>query len=378
MMLVLSLVTSAQSSVLLASQGANPPLFQVFIRHLSLWLFLPPLVLLIPQIWQWTRTRLPLAGHIAVHVLLSLAVSAAMAKVMLYVARSSRQVLSVPEVLFEAAEKSVPKLLVPGVGVYWMICAVGALWRSMRTIEIERDRARRAEDRAEHLSDRLDVARFALLQRQIHPHFLFNTLNTVVGQLRSNDTESSCEVVLCLSDLLRASLQKDRKALVPLHREIELATRYLTIQKARFGERLEVSWKVTDDAAGSAVPPLLLLTLVENSIEHGLTNSEEAVRLTIEASIVGRRLSLSVLDHGPGFDLSVLERGDDGIGLRNCRERLRFLFGSEFSFQLMNRPEGGAEVRLSLPAVGEGTLFESVMNKGSNVDDVALAGGFAR
>jgi len=242
---VISLITSAQSGALLAAQGSDPPFHLIFLRHVSLWLFLPPLTLLVPWFWQWTRSRLPMSLHVLCHVVASLAVAAAMANVLLQVGQSSRHLVSLPSEVFETAEKVVPRLLVPGVGVYWMVCAVSALVRSMRMVEAERWRASVAEDRVDQLRDRLDLARYALLQRQIQPHFLFNTLNTVVGLLRSQKPEESCEIVLSLSDLLRATLQRDGKSLVPLDREIELAKGYLTIQRARFGARLRVEWDLS-------------------------------------------------------------------------------------------------------------------------------------
>lgn len=375
--LVISLLTSAQSGALLAAQGSDPPFHQIFVRHVSLWLFLPPLTLLVPWLWAWTRSKLPLALHVLCHIAASLVVAAAMANVLLRVAQSSRHLVSLPAELFDTAEKAVPRLLVPGVGVYWMVCAVSALLRSMRMVEVERQRGREAQQRADQLRDRLDLARYALLQRQIQPHFLFNTLNTVVGLLRSEKADESCEVVLSLSDLLRATLQRDGKSLVPLDRELELAKRYLTIQGARFGPRLSVEWDVEEATKETAVPQLILLTLVENTIEHALAATPAGIRVLVRARVERGRLELAVQDDGPGFNDVALEDRQRGIGLRNCRDRLRFVFGDDFSMRLGNVPGGGAVVEMSLPAVLDGSVFASAMSRGGEIEALTVSAGVA-
>lgn len=375
--LAISLVTSAQSGALLAAQGSDPPFHLIFVRHVSLWLFLPPLTLLVPWFWTWTRSRMPLALHVLCHVATSLVVAAAMANVLLRVAQSSRHLVTLPPELFDSAEKAVPRLLIPGVGVYWMVCAVSALLRSMRMVEVERLRVREAERHAEQLRDRLDLARYALLQRQIQPHFLFNALNTVVGLLRSQKPDESCEVVLSLSDLLRATLQRDGKSLVPLDRELELAQRYLTIQKARFGARLQVEWDVGEATAEAAVPPLILLTLVENAIEHALAVTPTGIRVRIRARVESERMELAVQDNGPGFDEAALGGRQNGIGLKNCRDRLRFVFGGAFTMEMRNLPGGGASVELSLPVVLAGSVFASAMSRGGEAEALLVPRGAA-
>jgi LytS/YehU family sensor histidine kinase len=177
---------------------------------------------------------------------------------------------------------------------------------------------------------------------QLQPHFLFNTLNTI-AELVHEDPEAADRMITGLADLLRRSLALGGGQEIPLESELELLQTYLGIQKARFGDRLDVRVSVADDARAARVPMLLLQPIVENAIKHGL-----AARLDLQVRVDGNQIVLEVIDQGTGAADDAL-RGRAGIGLGNTRERLTAIYGSAASLDLVNVPGAGAKVTVRLP-----------------------------
>lgn len=200
---------------------------------------------------------------------------------------------------------------------------------------------RRSRER-ELLERRLADARLQLLTIQLQPHFLFNTLNTI-AELVHEDAEAADRMITALGDLLRQSLDLGGTQEISLARELDLLRTYLDIQKARFGDRLDVRLSIPADVEGARVPIMLLQPIVENAIRHGL-----AARLTVQARQEGEHLVIDVTDEGTGAADDAL-RGRAGIGLGNTRERLAALYGSDASLDLMNVTSGGARVTVRLP-----------------------------
>ena len=206
---------------------------------------------------------------------------------------------------------------------------------------------RRSRER-EQLEARLAETRLQLLSVQLQPHFLFNTLNTI-AEMVHHDADKADYMITSLSDLLRRALDLGSTQEIPLEEELALLARYLDIQRARFGERLQLTCEVADDVRRAAVPVLLLQPLVENAIHHGLSARATAGRIDIDARRTRRPGStITVSDDGRGVSGDALA-GRERFGLGNTRARLEALYGREQRLELTNGPNGGALVSLELP-----------------------------
>jgi signal transduction histidine kinase len=206
---------------------------------------------------------------------------------------------------------------------------------------------RRSRER-EQLEARLAEARLQLLNVQLQPHFLFNALNTI-AELVHEDPETADRMISALSNLLRRTLELGATQQISLRAELDLLASYLEIQKARFGERLQVTVAVADDVRECAVPMLLLQPLVENAIHHGLSRHRDAGHIVVEARREGRVLLVQVTDDGTG---AFLEGVREGVGLGNTRARLAALYGGACSLELDNVEGGGARVSVTIPVDG--------------------------
>jgi hypothetical protein len=202
---------------------------------------------------------------------------------------------------------------------------------------------RRSRER-DQLEARLAETRLQLLGMQLQPHFLFNTLNTI-AELVHEDPDTADRMIAHLSDLLRRSLELGTRQQVPLTAEVDLVSRYLDIQRARFGERLQVTIDVDPGASHALVPPLLLQPIVENAIRHGLGARLDAGRIAIVARVADRRLVISVTDDGDGAAASGMER----VGLGNTRARLEALYGAQTTLELSPANGAGTRATIVLP-----------------------------
>jgi ligand-binding sensor domain-containing protein/signal transduction histidine kinase len=209
-------------------------------------------------------------------------------------------------------------------------------------------RVRRLEAR-ERLRTALVEAQLDALQFQLRPHFLFNTLNSILP-LVGKDPERARQMVVRLGELLRLSLKSEQTPQVTLAEEVAILEKYLSIEKVRFRDRLEVSISLPPEVASASVPSFLLQPLVENAIKHGLAGKAERGRIAITASAEDGCLLISVLDNGPGLKESGPEE-TAGIGLRNTRRRLEALHPGNHSLELSTVATGGCEVRIRLPLV---------------------------
>jgi len=207
--------------------------------------------------------------------------------------------------------------------------------------EARAERARRLEQEA--LTARTALA---LLQAQIEPHFLFNTLSNVVSLIDARP-EAARSMLLDLTALLRAALARSRWPEIALAEELELLRAYLGIMAVRMGERL--SWRIEADEAalGVRLPPLLIQPLVENAIRHGLEPQPEGGSLLISCRRAGAEVCVTVEDSGRGLAAASAEGG--GLGLANVRERLVALYGARAGLELTDNPAGGVSARLRLP-----------------------------
>ncbi len=210
------------------------------------------------------------------------------------------------------------------------------------------DRARRSQELAElkkieaeyhNFNRQITEAKLQALQAQVEPHFLYNTLANVQA-LTEVDPPAAHTMVGHLIQYLRASLPKMRENVSTVQQEVELAQAYLNILKMRMGDRLSFAIEVEAAAQGISFPPLMLPSLVENAIKHGLESQREGGHIDIAARVVGDRLLVSVKDNGRGFSPNGEVLGG-GVGLSNLRERLAALYGGSASFRIEeNQPKG--------------------------------------
>jgi two-component system LytT family sensor kinase len=224
----------------------------------------------------------------------------------------------------------------------------------------------RIERKLEEQSRLLLEARLDALQRQINPHFLFNTLNSIASLVRSKP-ELAREMVVKLGNILRALL-RDREAFVPLEEELAFTDDYLDIEVVRFGEKLRVVKEIAEETLPLIVPSMLLQPLIENSIKHGLEPRISGGTVTLRSRIVDGRLLIEVEDDGVGVEPggattapeSGVVREGSGIGMRNVLERMQVLYGEEAQVEMVSRPGRGTKVRLLMPLTrrqaGDGLL----------------------
>ncbi|AFE09282.1 signal transduction histidine kinase, LytS [Corallococcus coralloides DSM 2259] len=209
-------------------------------------------------------------------------------------------------------------------------------------------RFREGELAQAHLETRLAHAQLDALRAQLHPHFLFNTLNAISVLVRKQDTAGSIRMLTGVSELLRMALHTTGRQQVPFHEDVDFLERYLDIEQTRFQDRLQVARAIDPGTLGALVPSLILQPLVENAIKHGIATRSGAGRVELRASREGARLVLEVLDDGPGLAPG-WDRQDGRIGVANVRDRLRQLYGDRHVFTLENRAGGGVRARLELP-----------------------------
>lgn len=219
--------------------------------------------------------------------------------------------------------------------------AVAYLARRARQADRLRDEARLAEARLER---QIVEARLQLLHAQIEPHFLFNSLASV-KRLYDTDPALGRRLIGNLRVYLGEAITKGRLRETSLGEEIALARAYLEIFKVRMGERLRVDVAVTPELQGARVPPLMLGTLVENAVKHGISPRATGGLVRIEAQLVGESLEVRVVDDGVGFR----DRSGPGLGLANTRARLHALFGNAGDLEIATNAGSGVTATVRLP-----------------------------
>jgi len=212
--------------------------------------------------------------------------------------------------------------------------------------------ALRIELKLEEQKRLLLEARLDALQRQINPHFLFNTLNSIASLVRMKP-ELAREMIVKLANILRALL-KDHDTYVPLSEELKFTDDYLDIEVVRFGAgKLRVEKQIDPRTLAVLVPSILLQPLIENSIKHGLEPRIHGGTVTLRSRLEGDRVLIEVADDGVGMGnrpASALRRPGAGIGMKNVRERLEVLYGNQARFSVVSTPGRGTLVSIEIPA----------------------------
>jgi hypothetical protein len=214
--------------------------------------------------------------------------------------------------------------------VYACLLALAHLLESRRTLS-ERD-------------EQLSKARLEALRRQLQPHFLFNTLNGIVGLVRSGKNDTAVQMIAGLSDLLRRTVEGPAGTETTLAEELEFVEKYLEIQRMRFACRLRFQVDVPMDLSGARVPSMILQPIVENAIEHGVGLKLEGGMLRISACRVNGQLSLAVENDGPAMG-----HIREGVGISNTRERLTSMYGDAGTFDLHNTSSQTVEAVVKVP-----------------------------
>lgn len=237
----------------------------------------------------------------------------------------------------------------------------------------------RVERQLEEQGRLLLEARLDALQRQINPHFLFNTLNSISSLIRSKP-DLAREMIGKLANILRVLL-KGRDAFVPFREELEFTDDYLAIEVVRFGEKLRVVKEIAEETLDLVVPSMLLQPLIENSIKHGLEPRIQGGTVTLRSRVTAEgQLLIEVEDDGVGVaperELASpggIARPGTGIGMRNVRERMAVLYGGLATVEFNSRPGRGTQVTLLMPIVDEAAeewaraAIESMQNAGYRV-----------
>ena len=206
--------------------------------------------------------------------------------------------------------------------------------------------ARERELQLARLNEQLTGARYAALQAQLNPHFMFNTLNTIAVLVRDGERAGAVRIVEQLSDILRQTLSRHRTAEVTLGEELQLVETYLDIERARFPDRLRAEVRADAALHSAAVPGFALQHLVENAIRHGIAKRAEGGHVRIAGRREADMLVVTVTDDGPGIAGVSFAPGH---GIANTRERIRSLYGARASLELAEAPGGGAMATLRLP-----------------------------
>jgi len=243
---------------------------------------------------------------------------------------------------------------------WWVELAICATASIVVGIPLKIWNAIRIQQKLEEQGRLLLEARLDALQRQINPHFLFNTLNSITSLVRV-EPELARELIVKLANILRVLL-KNREAFVPFSEELAFTDDYLSIEEVRFGHKLKVVKEIAEETLHVVVPVMLLQPVIENSIKHGLEPRISGGTVTLRSRITAdRKLLIEVEDDGVGMDperdlapVNQVGRRGTGIGMKNVRERMAVLYGELGEVDIVSRPGRGTKVRMLMPVMEAG------------------------
>jgi two-component system, LytTR family, sensor kinase len=332
------------TAILLASDlGHKPPGFALYATsvHFAIW------TIALPLLERCTRA-FPLGGSLKVRNagMLLLIVVALAASVMLvhwsivfstfFPDRSADPTLTFRSFMTSELVRFLPVDVL--IGIILVVALEG--WRAWKNYEAERTRAT-------ELERQLAVSRLDALRMQLHPHFLFNALNALAG-LIVEQPPTARRMVIALGDFLRLTLRDTDSPVRSLAEELEFSDLYLGIEKLRLGDRLALNYDIEPDTTSAEVPQLLLQPLFENAIRHGAARTVGSCEIHFYARRERDQLCLTVCNEGPARPQS-LGPPKFGVGLGNTMARLRLHYKDQFTFQYTDRPQGGAQIDLSIP-----------------------------
>jgi signal transduction histidine kinase len=220
----------------------------------------------------------------------------------------------------------------------------GAIVALSATLEA-RSRLLQQQAASARLSELLAQSQLAALRLQLEPHFIFNALNAITALIREKRDSEATAMTACLGDLFRRVTDQSERQFVTMEEEIDFLSKYLDIQRMRFGERLRYRIDIPDALMKARVPELIVQPLVENAIKHGISKRAKGGELQVTATRDGAALTLSVFNDGPLLAEHLQER----VGLSNTRQRLHALYGSAQALTLQNQAAAGVLATITLP-----------------------------
>lgn len=241
--------------------------------------------------------------------------------------------------------------------IYWLIAGGWLAWDYNRESQDRKLQAAQLELKTTQLEQRLTEARLLNLKAQLHPHFLFNALNTISAFVEK-DPRGARQMIEHLGDLLRFSLEHSEDQETMLAAELAALDHYLAIQRVRFEDHLQLRMEIMPDALSASVPSLILQPLVENAIRHSVAQRTTPVCLTIHAAREDGQLRLQVSDDGAGLPPGWHWDAHAGVGLTNTKQRLEQLYPAAHQLTVSNAEGGGAKVEIILPFHTNGATSE--------------------
>lgn len=334
---------AGQSIFMLHAEGRQGGELRLFATEMASWLpwmLATPVVIALARRFPIARglTLRGLAAHLATLAVISLTAQAWSAGL---------------QVLFNPWSKRTPP-------VFWDTWSTNLVFQALNCLVAyvliltitylvdSRDKVARQATETARLNEELSKAQLAALRRQLDPHFMFNTLNSIAGLVRDNCNAAAVSMIVGLSEFLRRASEDSHRPQVSLAEEVEYLDRYVDIQKMRFGERLRVSVDIPAELLGAMVPSLLLQPLVENAIKHGVSRRAAGGTVRVSGAKREGRLRLSVYNDGPAASEDPDAEGV-GVGLTNLRTRLSILHGDAAGLQMDRVADEGVEVVVTLP-----------------------------
>lgn len=237
----------------------------------------------------------------------------------------------------------------------WTALYFGNKYYHQAQIELEKGQVAATATREEQLK-RLSAeteaknAQLGMLQYQLNPHFLFNTLNSISALVKFKETAKAQKMITQLGHFLRYSLDNDPAIKISLEQEVDALMLYLDIEKTRFGERLDLQFDISEDARRAKVPSLLLQPLVENSVKYAIAANKDGGTVRLKALVEDDELHIELADTGPGkpIDQPAPKTGRR-VGLHNTLQRLKTLYDEAYVFDINLRPAGGLKINISIP-----------------------------
>jgi signal transduction histidine kinase len=251
--------------------------------------------------------------------------------------------------------------------IYWLIAGGWLAWDYNRESQDRKLQAAQLELKTSQLEQRLTEARLLNLKAQLHPHFLFNALNTISAFVEK-DPRGARQMIEHLGDLLRFSLEHSEDQETTLAAELAVLDHYLEIQRVRFEDHLQLRMKIAPDTLQALAPSLILQPLVENAIRHGVAQQTTPVCVTILAARDDGHLRLQISDDGPGLPTGWHWDAHAGVGLTNTKQRLEQLYPAAHQLTVGNAEDGGVMVEIILPFHTNGAKSEEDAN-GKNPSD---------
>lgn len=335
-------IAAVQEYVAIETRGAAVSLFKIIITNLPIyfWAVSTPLIFWLGRRFQLSN-RKKWAVVFPVHLLISLILAALYLGIVAITNEAMRVEPLEWKFVWGYFQYRFGRAFHVSVLTYWAVLGFGFALDFYKRLQIREFQSAKTEL---ELETQLVQTKLDALKMQLHPHFLFNTLNTI-SAIMSDDLKGARRMIARLSEILRINLETSHQQKISLKEEIDLLNLYLDIERERFKEKLEISVDVSTKIWECEVPHFILQPLVENAIKHGIANTKTKGIIEISAKQNGDFVQIQIDDNGAGLANNLHQ----GVGLSNTRERLEKLYGEKFEMNLSNSDKGGVSVLLKIP-----------------------------